>query len=152
MLKIITDQELWYSKGLRFECTGCGKCCTGPPGYVWVSEEEIEAMAAHLKINILDFKEKYVRAVDGRLSLREVKIDDNYACIFLSVDNKCQLYANRPIQCQTFPWWPSNLKSINAWNETAQSCEGINASAEFVDSDEISIQLKRQIENSPEGP
>ena len=28
--------EPWYRDGLRFECTRCGHCCTGAPGYVWV--------------------------------------------------------------------------------------------------------------------
>ena len=40
--------EPWYSDGLKFDCTGCGDCCTGDPGYVWVSRAEIEALAAAL--------------------------------------------------------------------------------------------------------
>ena len=29
--------DAWYAEeGLAFECTGCGDCCTGAPGYVWV--------------------------------------------------------------------------------------------------------------------
>jgi len=43
-------EKPWYQDGLRFKCTGCGQCCTGSPGYVWVSPEEAEAMAKHLKI------------------------------------------------------------------------------------------------------
>ena len=31
-------QQAWYSEGLRFECTQCGACCSGEPGYVWVDE------------------------------------------------------------------------------------------------------------------
>ena len=30
-------------RGLRFECTQCGDCCTGAPGYVWVNKAEISA-------------------------------------------------------------------------------------------------------------
>ena len=33
----------WYKDGLRFQCTGCGDCCTGGPGYVWVNQAEIDA-------------------------------------------------------------------------------------------------------------
>jgi hypothetical protein len=40
------DEHPWYKDGLRFTCTGCGDCCTGAPGYVWVNKEEIEALAA----------------------------------------------------------------------------------------------------------
>ena len=35
----------WYRDGLAFSCTRCGACCTGGPGYVWVSPEEIEELA-----------------------------------------------------------------------------------------------------------
>ncbi len=36
----------WYQDGLAFTCTQCGKCCTGDPGFVWVTDEEIAALAA----------------------------------------------------------------------------------------------------------
>ena len=29
-----------------FQCTGCGDCCTGAPGFVWVNKEDIAALAA----------------------------------------------------------------------------------------------------------
>jgi hypothetical protein len=119
----------WYKEGLRFKCTGCGKCCTGAPGYVWVTEPEIEGMAGALGIATTDFKRKYIRRRDNRLSLIETKVGPNeYACVFLK-DKKCQVYQNRPIQCRTFPWWPSSLKSEESWNQTAIECEGISADA-----------------------
>src|SRR5947208_1066324 len=37
--------EPWYADGLRFRCTRCGNCCTGPPGVVWVNDAEIHAIA-----------------------------------------------------------------------------------------------------------
>src|SRR5262249_1390597 len=41
----IIMSEPWYQDGLRFECTRCGKCCSGFPGFVWVSEAELQAIA-----------------------------------------------------------------------------------------------------------
>ena len=35
----------WYRDGLAFSCTRCGACCTGAPGYVWVTAEEIAQLA-----------------------------------------------------------------------------------------------------------
>ncbi len=35
----------WYKDGLAFSCTECGSCCTGPPGYVWACDVEIEMIA-----------------------------------------------------------------------------------------------------------
>jgi uncharacterized protein len=40
--------EPWFKDGLHFTCTQCGKCCGGKPGYVWVNDEEIAAIAAFL--------------------------------------------------------------------------------------------------------
>ena len=37
--------EPWYRDGLRFECTRCGACCTGAPGYVWVTPEGMNGLA-----------------------------------------------------------------------------------------------------------
>lgn len=127
----------WYKEGLRFGCTGCGKCCTGAPGYVWVTEEEIVAMAEELSMPIEDFVRQYVRLVGDDLSLREIEVDGEYACVFLR-GNKCSVYQNRPEQCRKFPWWPRHLESRQAWEEAAKSCEGMNApDAPLFSSDEI---------------
>jgi uncharacterized protein len=122
----VTDE--WYSAGLRFKCTGCGQCCTGAPGYVWVNESEIAEMAAFLKISREEFIKKFTRRVDGHLCLLERQVPNNpssYDCIFLK-EKLCQVYAARPRQCRTFPWWPEQLKSREDWEEVARRCEGIN--------------------------
>jgi Fe-S-cluster containining protein len=113
----------WYKKGLRFQCTGCGQCCTKEPGYVWLSAAEIDAMVSHLQISKEEFMKRYTRSVFGRISLLESKL--NFDCVFLK-DKKCQIYSVRPKQCRTFPWWNENLESKEAWKETAQRCEGID--------------------------
>ena len=42
--KTDTNQP-WYADGLSFTCTQCGNCCTGGPGYVWISDMEIDRLA-----------------------------------------------------------------------------------------------------------
>ncbi len=113
----------WYKKGLRFKCTGCGQCCTGEPGYVWLSTEEIDAIATHLGISRPQFLQTYTRSIFGRVSLREDRI--TYDCIFLK-DKKCQIYSVRPLQCRTFPWWKENLSTPEQWKEASRRCEGID--------------------------
>jgi uncharacterized protein len=117
----------WYKNGLRFKCTGCGKCCTGSPGYVWVTVEEIASMAAFLGISINEFKRKYIRQRDHRYALIEMKLR-NYDCVFLR-DRKCLVYPVRPKQCRTFPWWKENLSSQESWEIASRMCEGINDQA-----------------------
>src|SRR5579863_6236839 len=102
----------WYSDGLKFTCTQCGNCCTGPAGYVWISEAEIGRLAGHLKISPQEVVEKYCRNVSGRLSLKERRTPEgNYDCIFLKEQpadpstgsappqrrKTCSIYAFRPL-------------------------------------------------------
>ncbi len=121
--------EPWYKNGLRFGCTECGQCCTGAPGYVWISDEEIVEMAASLNIPVAEFVEKYTRLVNGEVSLKEHP--KTYDCVFLQ-GKKCLLYKARPKQCRTFPFWPENISSKEAWDETAQRCEGIRDDAPII--------------------
>lgn len=141
MLKVIQDNSPWYADGLRFECTGCGQCCTGAPGYIWVSGEEIQQIAQFLNFSIEEFSERYLRRVKGRLSLLE--LPKTFDCIFLK-DKKCQIYSVRPIQCRTFPWWPKNLKSEKEWRDAARFCEGIRAEAPLIPLETIEEQRKIQ--------
>ncbi len=131
----------WYKDGLRFQCTQCGQCCTGSPGYIWVTEEEMTQMAQFLNISLDLFKRKYTRQSDNRYALIERKSEDN-ACFFLK-DKKCMVYGARPTQCRTFPWWPENLRSKESWNLTSQSCEGINDNAPLITLEEINAQLDK---------
>lgn len=137
-LKVIKDQSPWYSEGLHFECTGCGQCCTGSPGYIWVNQEEIQEIAEHLNLTIKEFSRRYLRHVKGRLSLLEMP--KSYDCIFLK-DKKCQIYSVRPGQCRTYPWWPQNLKTESDWEEAAHFCEGIRKEAPLVKIEIIQKQL-----------
>ena len=53
----------WYANGLEFTCTQCGKCCTGAPGFVWISEDECDAMAHRLGLEPVAFRRRYTRLV-----------------------------------------------------------------------------------------
>lgn len=134
--------EPWYKDGLRFNCTQCGKCCTGSPGYVWVEEKEIEAMAAFLKITDEEFILKYTRQAYGRRALLEDR--RSYDCVFLKGGKTCTVYGARPRQCRTFPWWKENLNTPESWKEAATRCEGINSEAPIVSLAEIQKQSQKK--------
>jgi len=120
------DEEVWYRGGLAFECTGCGNCCSGPSqGYVWVDEAEIESISRQIGIDDLDaFERQFVRRVGARKSLVEYSDGD---CIFLDPQTRgCMVYASRPKQCRTWPFWTNNLASPQTWARTAKGCPGCN--------------------------
>ena len=114
----------WYREGLRFKCTGCGGCCTGAPGYVWVTRAEIAVMAAALDMNEEQFGKRYLRRVGNRYSLIELSGGD---CVFFDPGlRSCRIYKHRPRQCRTWPFWPSNLQTPEIWREISESCPGAN--------------------------
>ena len=137
----------WYEDGLQFECTLCGACCTGPAGYVGFTEAEGRAMAKRLGLNYPAFLREYAhRMKDGRdgFSLNEVKTEHGYDCIFLDRESEpgkalCSMHEVRPMQCRTWPWWPDNLKSQRAWQQTGRKCEGVGRGP-IVTIDQIRIQ------------
>lgn len=116
-----TEAAPWYREGLRFTCTRCGACCTGAPGYVWVSDTEIARLAEYVGEPIEQFTRKYVRRVDQRLSLIEKPGGD---CIFWDKTAGCTVYPARPVQCQTWPFWSDNIESPAAWAHVKRVCPG----------------------------
>ena len=138
----------WYADGLRFECTQCGACCTGPPGYVHFTDDEAEAMARELGVTTAEFLDRYTVDAPAGRSLAEVRTERGHDCVFLdrgSVPGKgvCRVYGARPLQCRTFPWWPSNLTSPKAWRSIGRQCEGVGRGA-FVPVEEIRVQRRAQ--------
>ena len=134
------NETPWYTDGLRFECSQCGDCCTGAPGFVWVSQTEIDAIAKEVGMASEQFEDTYVRKIGARRSLREFPNGD---CVFFDTENKgCQIYGARPIQCRTWPFWDSNLKSEKAWKETCEECPG-SGNGKVYSLEEIEVQRKQ---------
>jgi Fe-S-cluster containining protein len=115
------NESPWYRNGLSFECTRCGACCTGTPGYVWVSLEEITRMAEHLELSLESFGQAYLRRVGDQISLIEKPNND---CIFWDSAVGCTIYEVRPDQCQTWPFWTENVETPADWERTRQACPG----------------------------
>ena len=74
-----TPDPPWFADGLRFTCTQCGKCCTGEPGFVWVTDDEVAAIAKFRGEPLREFVPLYTREVRGRRTLREKANGD---CVF----------------------------------------------------------------------
>ena len=129
--------EPWYADGLSFTCTQCGNCCTGGPGYVWISDDEIDRLAAHLNLSRDETLKQHCRTIRGRISLKERRDHrGEYPCIFLteheSKDGKgkrilkrgCSIYPVRPLQCRTWPFWDGNLTNKDDYEHITRHCPG----------------------------
>ena len=109
----------------EIRCSTCeGNCCIGESGYIWVTKDEISAIALSLDIPQDEFVSKYLRKIDYKYSLKEIHLaDDNYVCEFFDIIKKqCVIYETRPSQCRTFPFWEYFKNNVE---ELKQECPAI---------------------------
>lgn len=128
--------------GVRFRCTDCGACCTGSPGRVRVSEDELKAISEHRKEPLQDLIALQTREIDGVRYLRE---HDNGDCVFF-VDGRCSIHPVKPTQCRLYPFWFQNVRNEEAWQKTCQECPGIGE-GDLVSPEEIIRQVTEDIES-----
>jgi uncharacterized protein len=129
--------EPWYQAGLRFTCTQCGHCCTGAPGFVWVSDDELDAIADFRGEKPHEMWALYTRRGHRGRTLRE---KENGDCVFYSATAGCTIYPVRPKQCRTWPFWESNVASSEAWERTCKVCPGAGH-GELISAAEITRRL-----------
>jgi len=159
------SSDPWYAQGLNFTCTQCGNCCTGSPGHVWITDDEIRLLADHLHLTPHETVDQFCRKINGQFSLRERRNrHGQYDCIFLRTEEQsapasgdkpvfrrryCSVYPVRPLQCRTWPFWPANLASEKSWSHAARTCHGMNHGRRF---SLKQIQQLRDATQWPEAP
>jgi Fe-S-cluster containining protein len=127
----------WYQDGLQFQCTRCGGCCTGEPGFVLVSDDELAAVAAFRREALVETTGLCTRLTPKGRILRE---QPNGDCIFFNRTAGCTIYSLRPRQCRTWPFWASNLRTPQAWQQTCRVCPG-SGRGELISVAEIARRL-----------
>jgi len=105
----------------QFRCTACGLCCEGT-GDVYFSRSELAKIARFIKKNKRNWKELKGRLIQGERNGLAVHSAGD-ACLFLE-NGKCSIYALRPLQCRTFPFWPSHFRSQKALKDLQRTCPG----------------------------
>jgi hypothetical protein len=158
-MKLPVMELPWFGDGLQFTCSQCGNCCSGSPGFVWVSTEEISRLAKFLNVSEKTVIRKYCRKVGRQYSLKERKHPQHggYDCVFVKeIEGNgghpkriCGIYEVRPLQCRTWPFWEGNLASRSAWDRAAKGCRGMNHGEKF---DRIRIESLRDATEWPEKP
>lgn len=128
--------EPWFKDGLRFGCTRCGNCCTGEPGFVWVDDGEIAALAEFLGLPADEVFALHTRRGSRGRTVREKPNGD---CLYFERGVGCTVYAVRPRQCRTWPFWESNIRTPEAWAETARGCPGTGV-GELIPVEEIVVR------------
>jgi uncharacterized protein len=129
-----------FADGIRFECTGCGDCCKsrGRFQYVYVTLAERRRLAQHLGMSTAAFTRQHCERTDGWYHLRDPKND----CRFLD-GLRCTVYAARPEQCRTWPFWPDNMKRTVWEQEVKPGCPGVGRGRRYA-AEEILMVLERE--------
>jgi Fe-S-cluster containining protein len=148
-LNVLSSKAPWYADGVQFTCTQCGNCCTGAPGFVWITRQEIVRLAQLLRLSPQETVDRYCRKSAEQFSLRERRnAQGQYDCVFLQEapggKRVCGVYEARPLQCRTWPFWPGVLESRKAWDAAAVRCHGMNSGRRY-SAEEIISLLDRQI-------
>ncbi|MBK7406309.1 MAG: YkgJ family cysteine cluster protein [Phycisphaerales bacterium] len=117
--------------GLRFACTMCGHCCSGPPGFVLFTEAEGRAIADELGISYQRFYDEYTEDTPRGRSIKERPGPRGFDCVLLDrerVPGKavCGVYKSRPAQCRSWPFWRGLLLSRDTWIRAKSTCPGLD--------------------------
>lgn len=113
----------WWNEGLHFECLGCGRCCRGAPGGIFLLPEEERRIAQLFGESLNEFR---ARRETNRWRFPSIRETQDGRCIMNRGDNRCKVYPCRPIACRTWPFWPELLASPEAWAAAAAQCPGMN--------------------------
>ncbi len=110
-------------QGLRFECTQCGECCTnrGEYAHVYVSADEVRGLARLLGMSLSDFRREHT-FVD-EYGWTQLAFTGDGCCFLEGV--RCGVYAARPTQCRTFPFWRDLVKDGEWTQQARELCEGV---------------------------
>lgn len=128
-----SDALPWYADGLAFECHRCGACCRGA-GNVWISDAEITLLARALEMNEDELRLAYTRRAGPRRRGGERDQDGpdtvlrqqrNQDCVFYAAGSGCSIYAHRPRQCRTYPFWEATLHTRESFEAEGLACRGI---------------------------
>lgn len=105
-----------------FACKRSGNCCAIPGGFVRVGAADVEAIAAHLGLDVAACKSRYLQA-DGET----LKDGLGNRCVFLADGPRptCSIYPVRPQRCRDWPFWPELLREPQRLQQALRVCPGL---------------------------
>lgn len=109
------EKEVWANT----DCLSCANCCkTMTPTY---TPRDLKRIAKHFKMSVTDFKKKWLKQERG--GDRDWMNRDT-PCPFLNLkDNKCSIYAIRPVDCAGFPHLSKKFSDfVHVHKQNVDSC------------------------------
>ncbi len=103
-----------------FSCKQCGDCCKGYGG-TYVSQTDVEAIAAYIGTEPERFAERYCTKSGDRLVLVQ---QESGFCIFWK-DRMCGIHPVKPKMCKAWPFIRNLIVDPDNWENMASMCPGI---------------------------
>jgi Fe-S-cluster containining protein len=128
------------AKAPVFECRQCGDCCAGRGG-IHVKPQEVEDMAALLKMTVAEFRRRYVEA--SPLGPRLTAADG--VCVFLMEGNFCRVHPVKPAICRQWPFLPALLAHPDELEHAKTACPGINPACSHEEFVAAALSQEREI-------
>jgi Fe-S-cluster containining protein len=127
----MSTERFYDNQPVRFQCSGCGDCCSGDPDthYVELLAGEAERIRQYLQLSKATFERDYLVSIPD--IGKGIRINAQGRCSLLSADKRCLVYEARPWQCRSYPFWPEVMQSHETWMAEANHCEGINQGKEI---------------------
>ncbi len=101
-----------------FDCRRCGYCCQGETT-VSLDVDDLERMAAYLRLPVEEVKKRYLRVNNGVVQMQTVAGH----CIFY--DSGCTIHEGKPWRCRQWPLHPSMAADPANFETIRNSCPGI---------------------------
>ncbi len=105
----------------NFKCQNSGNCCKAA-GYVYITPENRQKMAALLDLSLIEFQQSYTQKENGWEVIASPYFRQN---CFLDAQNKCAVYSARPQACRTYPDWPNIWETDDTLLTESKSCPGL---------------------------
>ena len=103
--------------------------------------QEVEDMAALLKMTVAEFRRRYVEA--SPLGPRLTAADG--VCVFLMEGNFCRVHPVKPAICRQWPFLPALLAHPDELEHAKTACPGINPACSHEEFVAAALSQEREI-------
>lgn len=115
-----------YPEAVRFSCINCGICCgdtNAKKRHILILKEEANQISIKTGKKISDFASICIAKSPYFFEMNK---NDYDKCVFLSLNNKCCIYSDRPLVCRFYPFeLVDQINKIHKFCFTDE-CPGIN--------------------------
>lgn len=116
-------KKMLGDKEFDFKCTACGSCCKGA-GIIYFLPHELNRIVEFLNLaedKAYSLKKRIISSRSNGYYLYDSEED----CLFLGSDGLCSIYEVRPVQCRSYPFWPSLFQSRKTFQALKKESNGV---------------------------